>query len=194
MTKSRFCASVIGIFFNVLLANQTAHAGLFHELSTEFGSGSIWLASRSGSDLGDVNHFEFNVTSFSGSPQTYTLNDIASVSWSIDDQWVLSLELLSEQIFFAPNTISQIHLSTAKTEVFTCGSSGVDRGSTTCVRVNIPGGTTMAFDTDFDLVTTSVPEPYPFALIAIMLSVLGLIRQRRSNLVNGVSAAYSTSK
>jgi len=164
-----------------------AQAGYIYDLSVGgswTGSGSITFDSLAGSSPAGVSAFSFNAASGYGAPQSYGLSDLASVSWSIDGAFNLSLLLETALVPFGSRQQSAIVLTNLNDpNQFPCFdlpdtyslslSCEVDPGGSGSGNFNSPLSAT------FVSTTTAVPEPGTLALFGLGLAGLGLIRYRR---------------
>lgn len=163
-----------------------AQAGYIYDLSVGgswTGSGSITFDSLSGSSPTGVSAFSFAVSSGPGSPQSYGLGDLDSVSWTIDGAYNLSLLLETALVPFGSDELSAMVLTNESgVNEFPCFNGLSFGGSMTCLA--LPTGTVIleyngVLTATFVSVTTAVPEPGTLALFGLGLAGLGLIRYRR---------------
>jgi hypothetical protein len=178
-----------GLLFAAVLPSSPAHAGFMFDLTVAplpngiapwTGSGSIDVTSLSGTSTAGVAAFSFHAATGNGSPQDYTLADIASINWSINSSDALTLLLISNEIPFetadsaiklsnegSNGPLPCLDLSSIGTTVsVTCETIGVGNFS--------QGGLTAAF------VPSALPEPGSLALLATtLLGIAAFLRGRK---------------
>ncbi|MCP4305574.1 MAG: hypothetical protein GY788_11980, partial [bacterium] len=118
------------------------------------GNGQIELNNPTGNTVANVVGFSFTVTSSAGglpTPTTFTLADIASLSWSGADS---TLSLILES---TPVGVLGLVLQAAPGALLgnVCGAFGTNDGSTYCSS----GGGGSILVGNSTLVTSAVPEP-----------------------------------
>ena len=161
---------------------MSAQAGFIYDLTVSgnwTGSGSISFDTLSGSTSSGVSAFSFHdSTGFLTSPQDYDLADIASVDWSIDSSFNLSLLLSTALVPFGLNQTAILLTNQSGVHSGPCGEG---LGSLTCAAIASGGGAVNSQGIlSARLVSASVPEPSTVALFAMGLVGLGLMWRRRS--------------
>ena len=166
-----------------LLTTTSAQAALIQNLISEvgLGSGQIEFSTKSGNDKSGVVAFSFDVTAGPGSPQSYGLDNIDTIVWSIDDEWVLSIALVSKLTPFENGLFSAITLTQSMDGIYPCLTDAEASGSTMATQqcsspnndLGLLGGR---------LITEAVhdaPEPSTLALFLVALGGLGFMARRR---------------
>lgn len=171
------------VFFVLVPSFQSpAKADYIYDLSvsdTWTGSGSIAFNALSGNSSIGVTAFSFHAATGIGSPQDYSLSDVISVDWSIDDSFNLSLLLTTSLTPHGTGQSAILLSNQVSANPDPCGVSGaLTVGSISCE--TLPEGDDGAhFRGALSAELVDIPEPRTMVLFGAGLIALGLIARRR---------------